>query len=461
MIQAIENIISNGPLAGLWDETDTTLRVYKVEYTQDLHERMQAFMEELKAVPAECSIRVGDEVISIAGNFDPSHKGDTVSVVVTKNGQLYFLTPGGFTAYLERSVKLVRGTTRLYFAEEHFVTGSGYYVPWSSALVDRRLKHDQQGNPTTFVRVIGEKALKFVPTAAENWIALDGTTAAKCESWTAVVSLKLLAMICGDIQVQGTQYTFTFKGDRTKTLLLDSAKPEHGAALKAVFPKLNDIAQWVYQEIKQVATKLTFLQQQLTYGLSDDRIEYAGEDLRRVFTSAWDGARLSFEYFLKNISKEVVKNMSDLSKTLIDNQAKIKQNIADLSSTMWKDFTTVLGVLVLQFAIKQNEVVARYFPIFGWGLIAYVAISYGVTAFNGFAFYYDTRQSMRQSWPRLYSYMDESDMNRDFFTPLKRSFIRFRGIFWIVLMAYLGLIFMVLSLFTGLGNFVQKVGHWL
>jgi hypothetical protein len=223
-------------------------------------------------------------------------------------------------------------------------------------------------------------SVNFLPNAPENWIVSEVENSEKCDSWITPAALKLLSMLSGDLQVEGQIFSFTFKGDRIKFLDIDLSLPKDVLAAKSVYRKVNETVKWVYAEEKHIATKLTFLHQGLIFGLFDDVRHYQSDDLRRIFSNAFDSAQLSFEYFLKNISKEVVKNMGDLTKALLDNQAKIKQNISDLSSTMWKDFTTVFGVLALQFAVKQNDLVAKYFPFFGYGMCIYVVISYGITS---------------------------------------------------------------------------------
>jgi len=461
MIPAIDDIIINGPIKEKWVESEATLRATQLKYSEDLHNLLKALVLELKIAPTECVIRVsdGDEFIIVDSAFDPARKDETVSVTIAKKGTPFFLTDKGFANYLELSNRLASGTIRLYFIQEPFQTGDAYYIPWSSILSDPRVKYDKLGDPTIFVRGIGEKAVQFLPKFAENWISSDGISSGKCDPWSKVASLKLLSILCDDIQIDGSAFIITFKGDRTKTLKIDAHISDDLASLKFLFPLINEITKWIYLEEKHIATKLTFLHQHLSYSLLDDKSMYKSDDLRRIFSSAFDGARLSFEYFLKNISKDVLKNMSDLSKALLDNQAKIKQNISDLSTTMWKDFTTVFGVIVLQFAIKQNDLVAKYFPVFGWGLILYVAISYSITAFNGFEFYYDTRASITDSWPRIYSYMDAADMKRGFFDPLRNSFVRFRGIFWIVLLAYLALVVFILNLIPDVQQFIGNITH--
>ena len=205
MIPAIDDIIIKGPIKEKWVESEATLRATHLKFSEELHNLLKALVLELKIAPAECVIRVsdGDEFIAVDGAFDPARKDEIVSVTITKKGAPFFLTDKGFANHLELSNKLASGTTRLYFIQEPYQTGDAYYIPWNSVLSDPRVNYDKMGDPTRFVRGIGEKAVQFLPKFAENWISSDGISSGKCDPWSTVASLNLLSLLCDDIQIDG------------------------------------------------------------------------------------------------------------------------------------------------------------------------------------------------------------------------------------------------------------------
>ena len=456
MIPVLDTILNDSAFSSKWSESLETLRATEVVYSVSVYGLLRILPSILQTHDlGTFTFTLNNGVTpNLSAPFKESDNNEPGRLVITKTTKDYFIFDHGFVAYLKGQKELPTTGIRLYFISAPFATQGARFFPFGFAapapamvsLYDEPIKH---------VKPVGSDAAKYFPSHLESWVTEDSTVAPGFpDSWKSVAGFKLLATICSEFTVEADNLVFEFKGDMRKTLRLPTADT---TIIVQLYPCLNGAAEWMYQLKRDIDTKLFFFQQYLCRGLSEDlAASYTALELMRIFAAALDNARLNYDYYLKSQSKDFQKNLTDLTKSLQDYQTKIKQNISDLSSGLWKDVTTVIGFLVLNFAIKEDNFIERYFFLIAMALCVYVAISFVVTSLSGFGYYYDAKSSLKQSRDRLYSYLNDVDYNILAEKPIKTSFRRYQGIWWGVLVAYLLVIGFVLYLVPDIRDYRAK-----
>lgn len=234
-----------------------------------------------------------------------------------------------------------------------------------------------------------------------------------------------------------------FRGERRRTLIVAI---DNNKIFLETFATIHQITFWIYFQTKDIDSRLTLFNQQFSSLLEEEEIELNEVELIKKLKIAFENSQLSYRYYLSNSSKELQKTLNDLNKTLFEYISKIRQNSSDLANTLWKDFTTSLGVMILNFAIKKQEIVGKYFNLFAISLCVYVIISLLIGSFSSFWFYYSLKKNLNSWRTKLYSYLNEDEYNTFAIFPLKKAFNVYILVFVVVLLAYISLVCGILSI---------------
>ncbi|MDP3589660.1 MAG: hypothetical protein Q8R54_03885, partial [Methylobacter sp.] len=153
------------------------------------------------------------------------------------------------------------------------------------------------------------------------------------------------------------------------------------------------------------------------------------EGLAERLAGALDSARLIYKAHLRSGSKDIIKALADLRKTLADEVQKLLQQSRDLSSAVWRDVVIAIGVVGVRFAmigVQANQV------NFGFALIyfvvaLYIIVSYAITITTNNRFL-NIVESSRESWrTKLYAFLDDNDYQTLAENPLSDAVLAYRN----------------------------------
>lgn len=106
-------------------------------------------------------------------------------------------------------------------------------------------------------------------------------------------------------------------------------------------------------------------------------------NLVRGFTEraqyALDAAKISFHAYISNSSKDTLKSLGEVRKSLTDEVGKVTQQTRELLSSLWKDFaiaaTALLGRIALSSAGKLTDPIAMKGVLYGTAAFLIASIS--------------------------------------------------------------------------------------
>ena len=337
-------------------------------------------------------------------------EGDRARMTLTyapRTGVEHLFTPEGWRSLLFDADRACRvSTVRLAFLGpgEGFRTRGHVVEPWADVPASAPIPEPRsEAGPRRVVR--SQSPDLMAPPRIEPYVA----TSAKLEgaalpAWREAAARMIALSLPNELYRDGGAEMAILAGQPPRKLALGQAAPGADG-----FDAQQAAAAWVYLEGADVEVRHTFLSAELS------REWTAGEGFRvgvpKRVEPALDSARLLYKAHLRAGSKDTLKALSDLRKTLSDEVQKLLQQSRDLSAAVWRDVAVAIGTLVVRLAVDGVKGGAGGVG-FAWLyaiVAAYVGISYAVSLSTNRKFLGVVEKS-RSAWrTKLYGFLDDVD----------------------------------------------------
>ncbi|MFZ2450075.1 MAG: hypothetical protein WAW36_06130 [Methylovulum miyakonense] len=327
-----------------------------------------------------------------------------------------FTSEGWRSLLLNEEVLSAAKIIRLGFIENEFKTKAFNIEPWldDSLTVDvQEAKNISEVSPRRQVRCQSPDLL--APIRIEPWV-LVGSLPVNCPAtkiWQEVSVEMIAKSLTNELYKDGNVAKVVLSGQPTRKLEFGIFQPNN-----IPFKILQEAAAWVYLEGEDVEVRHTFLSSELSRAWSPN-VSFC-EGIPKRLASALDSARLLYKAHLRSGSKDIIKALADLRKTLADEVQKLLQQSKDLSSAVWRDVAIAIGVIGVRFAMegaKANQVTDNFTVIY-FMVALYIFVSYTITVTTNKRFLKIVEDS-RQSWrTKLYAFLDDNDYQALAETPL-------------------------------------------
>lgn len=338
----------------------------------------------------------------------------------------HIFTPEGWGSLLADEEALSHAQTiRLAFIETGFDTKAFNVEPWLNAptTVDQQVKKSASDiSPRRQVR--SQSSLLLAPAHIEPWIlALPASEQNSAVNiWQNVSSLMIAKSLTNELYKDADIAKVVLSGQPPRKLELGIFQSGH-----IPFNTLQEAATWVYLEGEDVEVRHTFLSSELARAWTPN-VSFC-EGLAERLASALDSARLLYKAHLRSGSKDIIKALADLRKTLADEVQKLLQQSKDLSSAVWRDVVIAIGVVGVRFAmdsVKANQVTSG-FAIIYFAVALYICVSYAITVTTNTRFL-EIVEASRQSWrTKLYAFLDDNDYQTLAENPLSDAVLAYRN----------------------------------
>jgi hypothetical protein len=164
------------------------------------------------------------------------------------------------------------------------------------------------------------------------------------ERWKNLAVVRLLHSLVNEVIATGTEQV-VITGARPRKIDCNLKAPFS----QELFVAVTDAARWVYASGRDVDTRFALF----TYELSrewPDALTF-GEGFAARGELALEAAKTAYRAYVQETSKDTLKSLGDLRKTLSEEVTKVVSQTRDLLGTMWRDFmvaaTAFLGRVVL------------------------------------------------------------------------------------------------------------------
>lgn len=359
----------------------------------------------------------------------------------------YILTTEGWRVFLNDDM-LIQRTERAYllFCGVSFDTVSMEVIPWVDEPKEQLLS-DIKKTSKVHSHVKKFTFDKVLPSSVEPWV-LSGQVVENEVSfniWMEISIAYLSLVIVNEIYVDANgALSICLSGKPPKTLKFIKSELN-----KEVFLILQETVSWIYLQGEEVEIKHTFLSNELAREWPPG-ITYSNGILVRL-PLALQSARLLYKAHIRSSSKETIKTLSELRKSLTDDVQKIVNQTKEISTSLWKDVALSLGTVILKHstdAVKFRSLHNIYSYIF-YILAAYLLISFCIPLVTNHRFN-KISEVNRKVWRlKLYAFLDDADYNSLAEKPVKKAIETYNLIstigFVIIFITSLGLIIMGIS----------------
>lgn len=275
-------------------------------------------------------------------------------------------------------------------------------------------------SPRTLVREFG--AQRQVPEKVGPWLltAFEDSTLATpaAQVWVTAATRALIHVLPNEIDPDNG--ALKFRGP--PRLVLPSPNRGELSLGQAAFKVLQAASSWVFENEPEVEMRHVLLASELARSAAD--ADETGQFLEDHLADAWESAQLAYQMALSDTSRETLKVLGDLRKTVGDETGKLNEMGRQLSASVAAALATGIGLVAARIAANTpwwlNLVVTAVVTLY----VASILLS-GIHFIR-------LQRSLRVEWqPRLYRFLPSSDYKRMVETPVATAESAFFRIAWV------------------------------
>ncbi len=235
------------------------------------------------------------------------------------------------------------------------------------------------------------------------WILTKPTVVDSLErqAWTATASRRLLGGLVSSAVVENGVTWLQASGPPIVRIRADD--PELAKACKA----LTEATTWVFLTGQDVEVRHMIFAAELA------RAYRADQPLTDVVVHAVESAKATYEAHVQSASRDTLKALGDLRKSVIDEAQKVTQRAQDLTSGLWRDVAVSAAPFVLKVLGDATKVANPIVTAgFYFAAAIFIVISFALqTGIN--ESYLTNQRKARTSWfETLYGYISADERKR-------------------------------------------------
>nr|WP_316642659.1 hypothetical protein [uncultured Roseateles sp.] len=364
---------------------------------------------------------IGDEVDLVAAQLDDLHGSIRIIIEKRNSASVFFVySPSGLAALLGAAdqISLARS---VYVAKlgNSFITESCTFSPWINGAPNQDVADIRDVIPSPR-RIVKDVAGGEVPVSLGPFLLVTPPPAGSmpCEIWQHEACRQMLLCLVNEVWLTNGDEVVVLAGPRTRRI------PAGLAALSAaeIFSAVTECARWVFASGRDVEVRHTLFTYELAREWPDT--ETLANGFLAKAPRALDSAKTAFHAHIRETSKDTLKALGDLRKTLSEEVTKVVQQTRDLLSGMWRDFAFAATALAARIALLLAEKPAA-------SSSAVKGLIFGTAIFLAFSLYMTLRSNAkfmliaadsRKSWrDKLYGFLPEDDLKKLADDPLRHS----------------------------------------
>lgn len=320
---------------------------------------------------------------------------------------------------------------------DRFKTESCRVDPWNDETSEEPAADEEARVPDPR-RLVKDFVGGRVPKSVFPYLLTSGVPAPSkvFDKWKDLAVLRLMHSLVNEVlSTSGEEVVIT--GARPRKIDSNLKAPYS----EELFTAATEAARWVYASGRDVDTRFALF----TYELSrewPDALTFK-DGLAARGEHALDAAKTAFRAHVQETSKDTLKSLGDLRKTLSEEVTKVVSQTRDLLGTMWRDFmiaaTVFLGRVVL---LGTDKPLSHPGPL--------RALLIGAAIFLIFSLFLSLRtnakfmsisEDSRSEWRRkLYGFMNDDDFKQLSGDPLAASTREYKRVVCWVAAAYVAVI---------------------
>lgn len=360
---------------------------------------------------------------AVSDAFDPGStsfgdvEGEILQVVLRKvclPGWRYFVTCRGFAASL--SDELASEPLAVWICEpfEPFSALTMSVSPWGGS----RKPPEPQALPERPRKLVRDLTHGRTPPLVGPWLLTSKPVAGSAvfDAWAAVAVVKLAYALPYKVRIVEGEERVVLKGSRNTSV---AVVPTSSDWPDVILDLLTEAGTWVYASPREAEARFLFLNTHLSLDWRDGL--HWPDGLLHLLPSSLPNARDAYAFHLGDQSKDALKTLGDLRKSLQDEVARAQATTRDLISSLWRDLAVAGVVLALKSPTAPQIASAE---VLRWVTLAtafLLIVSLGVMVFAN-ARFNKLADEARGEWRRkLYAFVSEKDWGNLVDRPIRQG----------------------------------------
>jgi hypothetical protein len=168
--------------------------------------------------------------------------------------------------------------------------------------------------------------------------------------------------------------------------------------------RLTEAAAWVFLSGTDVEVR------HLLFATELARAQRDGEDFIAILKRALEAAKAAYEAHVQSASRETLKALADLRKSVVEETQKVVQRAQDLTGNLWRDLAVSAAPFVMKIFTDAGKAPAPVISaIFYFVAAAFVALSF-ILQWRINSRFFASQSKARKRWMQtLYSYISERE----------------------------------------------------
>ncbi|MGY3347093.1 hypothetical protein ACVI1I_006318 [Bradyrhizobium sp. USDA 4459] len=280
-------------------------------------------------------------------------------------------------------------------------------------------------DPTRYVR-------DFVPdrevvTDLNPWmlVAAPAASSPGYQSWETVAARRLLGGLVSRAWLEDGQVWF--QAAATPPIYRIKADDP---ALPGARSRLTEAATWVFLSGTDVEARHLLFSGELA------RASRPQQDLVTTLDQALEAAKAAYEAHVQSSSRETLKALADLRKTVVDETQKVAQRAQDLAATLWRDLAVSAAPFILKIVGDAAKTPGPLISSLFYFAAIFVGLSFALQwRINGA--FFECQASSRRSWMQsLYNYISVREREEIAETPIEQAMKNYRETRGVLLVVY-------------------------
>ncbi|WP_420141969.1 hypothetical protein [Sphingomonas sp.] len=246
---------------------------------------------------------------------------------------------------------------------------------------------------------------------------VENTLSPVFETWRDAALPQLLLSLSDEVWRQDGETRVMLTGPRKRKLIAALDKVDARRDFKLV----TAAADWVFNSGRDAETRHTLFVYELAREWPGE--EPFGSTFADRAPGALEAAKTAFRMHVRDASKETLKSLQELRKTLADDVTRVVNQTRELTSTLWRDLLVVVAAVLGRFTLlaipEKGE--AEFADALLYGLAIYLAFSLGMVLFANARFMALFRKVQAKWQIKLYGFVDPEDFKTLATEPLSEA----------------------------------------
>jgi hypothetical protein len=375
-------------------------------------------------------VQVYDPEISGDVGADEAYASDrTILITVTKpaqHGVAAFVFSAGFVAFLGRANPVAKMVSAELEPRAAFQARGLEVAPWDfeEAILD----------PAATIPInVRELVRDYVPAReiAEDispWLisSMPAVSSPEFVAWRQLSARRLLGSLVNSASLDDGVIWFQASGPPRSRIRAD----ESGIA--DAWNDLTACASWVFLSGADTEVR------HIIFAVELARAYRPETPLSEVLCHALDSAKTTYEAHVQSASRETLKVLADLRKSVVDDTQLVTQRAQDLTGGLWRDLTISAAPFVLTiFADDKKPVSATLAAGFYFAAAAFIIVSFGLQVWVQSRFFNNQKKARTRWLQTLYVSLAPKERDEIGDAPVARAIADYENVRAVVAFIYI------------------------